>query len=214
MFTGDDGLADLVAGGQRNVVSFDGTVAPEADNDSSEEDEWAGAQIVVVKEVRHLTEEEVIASKKVERKQQKGNVAISKGLVNVAPSGQCLIVTTPGSRSSSVKRKRTPISVSDSDEGQAAVASTLLDTAGRGNPAPSPKKKARKPIDADAGTYEGLKELLARQKVQEKTAEMPGQEGQSPDIQEVKTETKKAKPEQTRKNKKKAGKGLSFDYDN
>lgn len=170
-----------------------------------EEDEWDGAQVVVLKEGRHLSEQEVQAAKATSR-------ASSSVKAQPAPSTSH-IATAGAAVASSSKRKRAVIG----DQGgpsqvESSSSSLLLPASSAGEITGKDKKKQRP--GADAGSYEGLKELLAQQRASKASDSAPRPSSDAAEEKaKAKAKEKKAKAERTRKEKKKTGKGLSFDVE-
>ncbi|CAO1612933.1 unnamed protein product [Parajaminaea phylloscopi] len=162
--------------------------------DDDAEDEWDGAQVVVLKQGKHLSHDEVASAKEAQQRQaaassSHGSSAGTTGTTEAA-------IATAGSHST--KRKRAQLPSEASLAGPLSRAATNEDTH-------TTSRKTKKKAEADASTYEGLKELLAAQRTHG-NKQTTGPE-RSP------AQKAKAKVQQTKRDKKSLGKGLSFDVE-
>ena len=178
---GNDEFDELLAGGGGDRLD-----ANDINDDDDDDDDLAGAQIVVLKEGKHLTKEEMHAVRIQQRKQPADSQPASE---SIAQAG-----SAPSQRR---KRPVDGLAADDDDDGQRATTSIMHDAL---------EKPDNKRVKSSSGTnLEDVKQLLREEREKKERVKQAAEER--------KYKKKQEKNKAARAEKKKSGKGLSFSFD-
>lgn len=162
------------------------------------EDEMNGAQVVVLKDGKHLSHQEALAIKASQAQEEETSAAQGS-----SSAGKAQNIASTGSSGGS-KKRRGPIGVHEEDKAKEASISALIEEK------PPSDKEAGSAKKAGSG-LDDVKKMIRKEREARAPASPKAKETISKE--ESKEEKRKEKNAQARKLKAKSGKGLSFDLD-